>query len=58
MRGDPGVEFLVKNPLVPTKWEAVWSLFYAWFLATKSLYVAGAAPWHQCTVSQPVSQLY
>jgi len=35
----------------------VWPPFYAWFQATKSLYIAGAEPWPQCTVSQSVSDI-
>jgi len=52
MVSGPGAEFLVKKPLVPTEYEAVWPPFYTWSQATKSLYIAGAEPWPQCTVSQ------
>jgi len=40
MMSGPGAEFLVKEPLVPTEYEAVWPPFYTWFQTTKSLYIA------------------
>ena len=52
MMSGPSAEFLVKKPLVPPEYEAVWPPFYTWFQTTKSLYIARTEHWPQCTVSQ------
>ena len=52
MMSGSSAEFLVKKPIVPTEYEAVWFPFYTWFQTTNSLYVAQTECWPQCTVSQ------